>query len=152
MLCDYTNIDYKWHQFLKYKRNIFNMKKSKMKFSWDLVCILLVLVFLSSCKWETIEPVEVELPPIDQPISFANDIQPIFNSKCTGCHPSMGGLDLTAANSYNELINSGLVNTTTAAESEIYTKPDPHGNHSGKYSVTEAALLLRWIEEGAQNN
>lgn len=126
------------------------MKKCKMKFRWDLICILLVLVFLSSCKWETIEPVEVELP--DQPISFANDIQPIFNSKCTGCHPSMAGLDLTAANSFNELINSGLVNTATPAESTIYTKPAPHGNHSAKYSVTEAALVLRWIQEGAQNN
>lgn len=123
-----------------------------MKFRWDLICILLVLVFLTSCKWETIEPVEVDLPPIDQPISFANDIQPIFNSKCTGCHPSLGGLNLEEGSSYSQITSKGLANLTSPIESKIYYKPDPNGNHSAKYSVKEAALVLRWIEEGAQNN
>lgn len=46
-------------------------------------------------------------PPNDD-VSFANDIQPIFNLRCTGCHhppTPPGGLDLTEGNSYAMLVN-----------------------------------------------
>src|SRR5262244_1462634 len=51
------------------------------------------------------------LPPDPQPnddVSFANDIQPIFDEHCTQCHNGTllrGGLDLTAGNSYDMLLN-----------------------------------------------
>ncbi len=114
-------------------------------------CVLGFSVFLSSCEWVTIEPVTPELPPPDVEISFATEIQPIFNGTCTGCHGNAGGLDLSEGNSYANIQN-GRIDATTPAESEIYTKPNPSGSHPAKYSTTEAALVLRWIEEGAKNN
>jgi len=44
----------------------------------------------------------------DDPVSFANDIQPIFDLRCTVCHNPVllrGGMDLTEGNSYDMLVN-----------------------------------------------
>ncbi|RLD66602.1 MAG: hypothetical protein DRI95_06395 [Bacteroidetes bacterium] len=116
-----------------------------------LFCALCFSVFFTSCEWVTIEPITPELPPPDVEISFSTDIQPIFTDKCVACHPSTAGLDLSEGNSWTSIQN-GRINSTTPAESLIYTKPDPSGSHPVKYSTTEAALVLRWIEEGAKNN
>jgi uncharacterized protein YjdB len=42
------------------------------------------------------------------PVSFATDVQPIFNTStpaCTSCHPSAAGMDLTAGSSYANIVN-----------------------------------------------
>ena len=117
-----------------------------------LLCALCFSLFLTSCEWVTIEPIVPELPDPEEEISFSVDIQPIFTSKCVECHPPLKSLDLTDGNAYNSINNEIYINSTTPSESLIYTKADPNGNHATKYSITEAALLLRWIEEGAQNN
>ncbi len=42
------------------------------------------------------------------PISFANDVQTIFNTSsppCTNCHPSAAGMNLTAGSSYGSIVN-----------------------------------------------
>jgi hypothetical protein len=44
------------------------------------------------------------------------------------------------------------INLGTPAESLIYTKPAPAASHSQKYTTTEAAIVLKWIEEGAEDN
>src|SRR5712664_3848620 len=44
----------------------------------------------------------------DRCVSFCRDIQPIFNARCTNCHnpnTTRGGLDLSAGNSYANLVN-----------------------------------------------
>lgn len=84
--------------------------------------------------------------PQTGPVSFATDVQPIFNSKCTGCHPAAGGLDLTAGNSYASIHNGRVVAFETA-NSLIYTVPT--GSHSETYTSTEAAIVSAWIEQGA---
>lgn len=118
-----------------------------------LFCALCFSVFfINSCEWVTIEPIVPDLPPPDEVISFSAEIQPIFTSKCVGCHPPTKGLDLTDGNAYNSINNENYINSTTPSESLIYKKPDPNGTHSAKYSITESALVLRWIEEGSQNN
>ncbi len=41
-------------------------------------------------------------------VSFGEDVQPIFNKRCTSCHNATqprGQLDLTAPNSYLQLVN-----------------------------------------------
>jgi hypothetical protein len=37
--------------------------------------------------------------------SYAADIQPIWDAQCISCHPSDGSLDLTATNSYAQLVD-----------------------------------------------
>ena len=111
-------------------------------------CIIGFTVFLSSCEYETIEPLDSNVPAV---VSFSTHIQPIFTNKCTGCHPTLANLDLSDGNSYNSISN-GRINLTTPAESEIYSKPAPAGNHPAKYSTNEADIVLKWIENGATNN
>lgn len=37
--------------------------------------------------------------------AYGTDIQPIWNARCTSCHPSDGQLDLRSASSYGQLVN-----------------------------------------------
>ena len=58
----------------------------------------------------TAKPACVAPPPAQRTVSFANNIQPIFNRSCalSGCHApgSLGGnLDLSAGHSYNQIVN-----------------------------------------------
>ena len=107
------------------------------------------ILFLSACEYATIHP---DLPSPDQPVYYSSDIQsPIFNKKCAGCHQPghSSGLDLTAANSYNSLMNGNFIDTINPSQSKLYTKMvTGHGNAS----ATEAQLVLNWIIQGAKNN
>ena len=95
---------------------------------------------------------------ITRPVSFTGDIIPIFNSSCniSGCH-SAGGKspDLSAANAYTSLSNSGYINTSNPETSELYLwmtgkkgTPMPTSGVNKDYN----ALVLAWIKQGAQNN
>jgi hypothetical protein len=95
---------------------------------------------------------------ITRPVSFANDIIPIFNNSCSlsGCHISGGkSPDLSGANAYNSLSVGNYYNTTAAESSTIYqwmtgkkSTPMPVGGINKDYN----ALVLAWIKQGAQNN
>ena len=115
--------------------------------------LILFTVFASSCKYDFILP-EVVVPVTD--VSFAEDVAPIFSTadKCTACHkPGVTAPDLTAANAYSQIM-ANYVNTAAPEESLIYSYPSPStSTHNWKkYTAGEAALILQWIEEGAENN
>jgi hypothetical protein len=95
---------------------------------------------------------------ITRPVSYVNDIIPIFNKSCniSGCHNS-GGIkpDLTAANSYNSLTVGNYYNTAVPESSTLYLwmtgkkgTPMPTDGINKDYN----ALVLAWIKQGAQNN
>lgn len=91
--------------------------------------------------------------------SFANDILPIFQAKCTMCHGTMGGWNATT---YDSVINSGdhgpSVIAGDAQNSLLAQKI--LGTHTfgtimppgGRLSDAEIALILAWINAGAPNN
>lgn len=115
--------------------------------------LILFSVFISSCKYDFILP-EVVVPVTD--VSFADDVAPIFSNgnKCTSCHNTGGTApDLSAANAFAQ-ITAGYINTTTPAESVIYAFPAPTTTTHNwkKYTAGEAAIILQWITEGAENN
>lgn len=115
-----------------------------------LICSALLVAFFTSCEYEVVQPEAIELPPEDEPISFSETIEPIFTSKCAACHISRSPV-LTKGNVYNSLTN-GYIDTDTPANSSVYRKISsghPSGNPT---TATENAFILRWIEEGAQNN
>ncbi|MGA3286906.1 MAG: hypothetical protein ABSD46_05750 [Bacteroidota bacterium] len=101
-------------------------------------------------------------------VSFSNQIQPIFNSQCAGCHGGgLGGLTITAGNSYNNLVNvNAQLNCTSlkrvlpfdAANSALYRRVSgtttcgeqmPQG---GALSASDITLIRDWINQGANNN
>jgi hypothetical protein len=116
-----------------------------------IIVVLMGLITLWSCEYEKIEP--VPLPPITDSLSYSANIQPIFNSDCAGCHGvGMTAPDLTAANSYNSLINGGFVLPGDADDSKLYTEMASGGGMSAYTNTSDANLVFTWIQQGAKNN
>jgi hypothetical protein len=114
---------------------------------------LLIAIGLFSCQYETIE---VDLPDPNEPVSFTSGIIPIFtnNNNCTACHGSGATApDLTAERAYNSIVPA-LINTENPENSRIYQFPHPSSATHGfkKYTHVQAALVLAWITQGAENN
>jgi len=95
---------------------------------------------------------------------FENDIQPIFNANCIGCHPGNADLNLTADFSFANLVNvvstgyapalrvkpgdpSGSVLWNKIAGTNIYGQQMPQG---GSLTLAEINLIENWILDGAQ--
>jgi len=108
---------------------------------------------LVSCEYEFAEFEEVDP---GQPVSFAADIEPIFNSgnNCTSCHRTGSTApDLTTGNAYQAIV-PGLINTDNPEASQIYSVPHPSSAGHGfrKYTQLQAGRVLSWIKQGAADN
>lgn len=125
----------------------------KLKIVKTLAFLITGLLFFASCEYEFIVPEEIVLP---EEVSFTTDIIPIFDNSCntTGCHTAGHfAVDLTPANAYTDLFAKNLVNVQSPAESGLYTKLiETGGTHDGRSTPTQQQLILKWIQEGAQNN
>ena len=109
------------------------------------------MIAITACEYETIEI--DELDP-DEVLSFSGDIIPIFEKSCTSCHrPGSTSPDLTADNAYNSIVPN-LIDLENPENSTIYNTPNPSsGGHAfQKYTQAEAAQVLQWIKQGAENN
>jgi hypothetical protein len=114
-----------------------------------LLLVVMVSLLVGGCKYDWILPVEAP----DEPVSFSQDILPVFSEKnCTACHDGSPAPDLSEENAYSAVNTASYINSTSPAESRIYTVPHPNGAHPVKYSAVQAALVLAWIEQGAQDN
>lgn len=95
---------------------------------------------------------------ITRPVTFSNDILPIFNNSCnsSGCHNAGGKVpDLSAASAYNSLLAGNYIKKDDPANSELYLwmagkkgVPMPLSGANKDYN----ALILAWIKQGAANN
>jgi hypothetical protein len=104
------------------------------------------------------------------PVSFAADVQPIFTANCVPCHTTVAqsaGLDLSAGNSYAELVNvtaaeAALMRVLPGdpANSYLYRKitnaPGIIGQPMpfGAFPMPQAQIdtIGAWILQGALNN
>ena len=129
--------------------NFLSNKQTTM--SKKIFIILLVFVgCLTSCDYKWIETEEIQLP--EGPVSFSEQIVPIFQNNCTDCHSSTSPV-LTQGEAYNNLIQGGYINTDQPRQSTLYKKVDSgHPGGSSSLSSKQLALILRWIEQGAENN
>ncbi len=132
----------------------------------DLVLLILVMTtVLSGCS-DHGDPVGVVDPPGgNDPVSFAADIQPIFDANCIGCHGVGGnaGLDLSSGLSYDNLVgvpatasSGNRVEAGDANSSVLYQRlsglmvgPMPP---SGVLPRETRALVEEWINDGALDN
>ena len=117
-----------------------------------ILAVFTSLVAWQSCQYEWLDPVNPDIPDI---VSYATDIQPIFDRSCNnaGCHASGGtSPDLSPANSYNDLFAEGMIDTTTPTNSVLYKKTATGGSMAKYTSPGDADLILKWIQDGALNN
>lgn len=120
-------------------------------------------------------PVNVPAPSTGKTISFAGDIQPIFDAHCTVCHVTGGRADregialkLVADESYALLVDQPSVLDATltlvvpdaAAASLLFVKvssdPPPVGATmpliGARLSSADLGLIRDWIDQGALDN
>lgn len=93
-------------------------------------------------------------------VSFSGDVQPIFDRKCTACHPvSYPYLDLRRGRSYEQLVRVSAL-TRPAFERVLPGRPElsyllthpPDPSLAGLLTERERGLIARWINEGAEDN
>jgi len=125
-----------------------------------------LVIFTTACQSEQINNF-TDGNDLEDPISYASQIQPIFNSSCSGsgCHinNTRSGVNLTnfsnttnsSGSSYGRLIvvsgnadNSPLVDVL---------EPDPSSSrrmplNGSPLTSNEITLIRTWINQGAQNN
>jgi len=126
----------------------------------------LVILAVAGCSDQGADPTDPGggAPP---PVSFAANIQPIFDNNCAGCHGAggNGGLDLRPGESYANLVGTaagghpGLrVTAGDPDASVLYLKLT---GAAGVGSVMPPAgslgsgvtdVVWAWISEGAQDN
>jgi hypothetical protein len=111
--------------------------------------ILLGVFMLNACEYEKIQP---EVPPANTDVDLSTDIQPIFNSSCIGCHNGNTPPDLRTGYSYNALINGNFVDVNNPSQSILYLEMNTGGGMATYTNASDAALVLLWIEQGAENN
>ena len=92
-------------------------------------------------------------------VNYSTEIQPIFDSKCTSCHGSSGGLNL---GSYSTLMSGGnsgtVVISGNGSDSRLIQKLK--GTASGSQMPASGCcldasiiqLIETWIDEGALDN
>ena len=119
--------------------------------------ISLIAVFYTSCYKVTTVDLRSDTA-ITRDVSFAADVLPIFEKSCaiSGCHVTNGQTpDLSADKAYISLTTSDYLDLEVPENSEIY------GLTSGKLTPAMpiggsdpaiAAMILAWIQQGAQNN
>ncbi len=129
---------------------IMNTKYFKIKRQIAGFATMVMMILVTSCRYDEVLPEVVELP--DDPVSYALDIQPIFDAKCISCHGGGISPNLSFDVSYNELITNDLINTEDPENSLLYLKITNEGDLHIDANNNERALLLKWIEEGAENN
>lgn len=122
------------------------MKKLK-KWRVVLMCALAATVF-NACEYQSIESV------IPDEVSFSEDIQPIFHSKCIACHYTGGrqAPDLTEAYAFEALIEEGYVIPDSSEISVLYQKVESGHPSTGSMTSTEIKFVKLWIDDGALDN
>lgn len=111
--------------------------------------LLLILTFISSCEYEKTEPLDTnDLPEV---VSFSDHIQPIFNENCVKCHGGSTSPDLSEGNAYFDLTSGSYIDNNNPENSYLYQKIS--GGSMAPYADDyERALILKWIEQGAEDN
>ena len=93
-------------------------------------------------------------------MSFARDVQPIFDRSCTSCHPAAYPyLDLRPGRSYAQLVEVPAATDPAFARvlpgrpelSYLITHaPDP--SNASLLTARDRAVIERWIRAGARND
>ncbi|MEO9886555.1 MAG: hypothetical protein ABJR05_02905 [Balneola sp.] len=128
----------------------------------------LLLSFILVLGINCVNNVEDQVPEIpDEPISYASDIQPIFNNTCGGgfCHTNGDNVNGVNLDSYQNSITSmgssygGLIIIPSNADNsplvdKLGSNPE-FGSRmplTGSISSSDVGKIIAWINQGAQNN
>ena len=125
-----------------------------MKKLFQFILMIIMGLVINACYYDAF-PEEVNEVIIDDPgdnptedVSFQNEIQPIFTSRCIGCHGGTLNPDLREGNSYTSLVPA-YVNANNAASSALVIQLENGHQNVPNEDIT---LIKAWINQGAQDN
>ena len=103
--------------------------------------LILYLAFNTGCYYD-----QVYIEPPEGDVSYAADIQPIWDTKgCMNCHNTGATApELTPSVSYNNLVPEH-VDLANPTQSRVLTVLD--GFMRGDVTASDEALILMWIEQ-----
>lgn len=112
----------------------------------------ILLVLFTGCYFDEMEEA---LPP-EGTVSYAADIQTIFDTNCTSCHPGqVANFDLTEGNSYGAITNGVYIIPNDPENSLLFQRIQGNPSimpPSGSLQATDILLIRTWIEQGALDN
>lgn len=106
----------------------------------------------------TILPTNTDIPPMENQVSFTNDVFPIIESRCFNCHSGdriEEGLDMT---SYAGLLagsDSGAVIIPGEAENSLFVElvaSQKMPKRGAKLTPAMVQLFQDWVNQGALDN
>ena len=108
-----------------------------------------LIVILAACTQYEIPAPEC---PEDLPtgVSYASDVQSIFDQSCVMCHSGGQVPDLRPDWSYDELIDGEYLDVDFPCSSYLYEVLI--GSHADRVTEDEVLTILGWIDEGAEDN
>ncbi len=120
-----------------------------------IITISLVIGLLTGACYNDTFPDESQIP-LPENVSYAQEIQPIWNQSCVSCHQGNQDPDLRASVSFNILTTEGWVIPGNADGSILFrsligdgVSLMPPGN---PLTTAKINLVKQWINEGALNN
>lgn len=114
---------------------------------YNKVLLCFLIVGMVSCEYNKDEPA---LKP--ETVSFSTDVQPIFTAKCVSCHGGSTNPNLSAGNAYNALTSNNKYIDLQNPENSYFYQKISTGSMAQYLNDKDRAIILRWIELGAQNN
>lgn len=116
-----------------------------------IVVILISGVFLFSCKKDQdIVPEKNVMPAPVATVSFATDVQPIFNTTCNGSYCHGGGSDGKYFGTYAQII--AVPGATVIGAINHNTGFEPMPKSAAKLTQGKIDTITAWINEGSLDN
>ncbi|MCH2194710.1 hypothetical protein [Kordia sp.] len=114
-----------------------------------LLTMSLIVVTLYNCTTNTIDEGDIsDLPPIVEKVTYDDDVEPIINANCVGCHSgsaASGGLQLTGYANVRAATEQGnLLNRVNNA-----SNPMPP---SGQLPLATRQIIDQWVDDGYLEN
>jgi acetone carboxylase gamma subunit len=108
-----------------------------------------IFIFFNKCSYHYIEYPET----IQDEVSYSKHIQVIFDNHCIYCHnQNTNIIDLSAGNSYKELLNNGFFNVVDPQKSKLLMKINEPHPQQGIPANDEIQQIKKWMKNGAVNN
>lgn len=115
-----------------------------------LVILAMFYLIIASCSKRQAGEIKPEPPATGTPpaaaVSYAAFVQPLFQSRCSGCHAA--GRSAAGAWTFNG--HASILSTASSLRQVVLiSKTMPRG---GTLSVTELSSLQAWFDNGLPNN
>ena len=111
-----------------------------------------IVIFMQSCYYDNVEDLYPQLPECDTTnVTYSNNVWPIINSNCTGCHGGnapAGNIRLENYNDISSAANNGSLLGTIRHENGW--SPMPKGG--GKLNNCDIAKIETWVNQGTPDN